>query len=106
MPAIIHYLCARELLPIIEGALAANGYRIDIPRQHGANRITALVMTRGLTTILLTDAADQALAAIEIWGIGQSLAAELLESFPIVLYKPSAISLTALGAAATAAQVG
>jgi len=106
MPALMHYQCQRELLPMVEGALAAHGYRIDLPRQLSANRTTALVMTRGLTTILLTEAPDQALAAIEIWGLGQSVAAQLLESLPIELLKPSSASRPALGGADAGMYVG
>ena len=85
--------------------LRPNGYRIEIPRHPSAGRSTALVMTRGLTTILLFDAPDQALAKIEIWGMGQSLAAQLLESLPIKLYSSSSIALAAFGGADAAAYV-
>jgi hypothetical protein len=106
MSTMTHYLCRRELLPIVEGALAAHGYRIEIARQTGANSTTALVMTRGLTTILLSDAADQALATIEIWGLGQSLAAQLLESLPVDIHRPSPIALRSRGGADGAAYMG
>lgn len=105
MPTITHYACQRELLPMVEGALAAHGYRIEIPRQPSAGRSTALVMTRGLTTILLSDSPDQALAEIEIWGMCQSLAAQLLESLPIKLHRPSLIALAALRGADAMAYV-
>lgn len=97
MPTIIDYVCQRELLPIVEGALADHGYRVEIRGQQQANRMSALIMTRGLTTILMTDAPNQALAAIEIWGLGQAIAAQLLESLPLKLHRPSAVFPTALG---------
>jgi hypothetical protein len=106
MPNIVHYICERELLPSVEGALAANGYRVDIRGQPSANRITALIMTRGLTSILLTDDPNQAQAAIEIWGLGQAIAAQLLESLSLEIHRPLANSLTALNAADLAPYVG
>jgi hypothetical protein len=106
MSTIVHYVCQRELLPMVEGALAAHGYRIEIRGQPSANRTTALVMTHGLTSILLTDVPNQALAAIEIWGLGQSLAAQLLESLSLEVHKPSAVTLTTLSEADAAMYVG
>lgn len=106
MPTIIHYVCQREYLPMVEGALADHGYRVEIRDQQRSNRISALIMTRGLTTILLTDAPNQTLAAIEIWGLGQAIAAQLLESLSLGLYKPSVVSPIALNEAEVAAYVG
>ena len=106
MPNIVHYICEREVLPRVEGALAANGYRVEIRGQPRASRITALIMTRGLTSILLTDDPNQTQAAIEIWGLGQALAAQLLESMSIEIHRPSAGSLTPLIAADLAPYVG
>jgi hypothetical protein len=63
-------------------------------------------MTRGLTSILLAEGPNQALAAIEIWGLGQSLAAQLLESLSLEIHRPSAGLLTPLNAADLAAYVG
>jgi hypothetical protein len=106
MPTIIQYACQRELLPMVEGALTAHGYRVEIRNQQRPNRVSALIMTRGLTTILLTDVPNQALAAIEIWGLGQAIAAQLLESLSLGLYKPSAVSTITLDEAEVAAYVG
>jgi hypothetical protein len=106
MPNIVHYICERELLPRVEGALAANGYRVEIRGQPGASRLTALIMTRGLTSILLTDDPNQAQAAIEIWGLGQALAVQLLESMSLEIRRPSAGSLTLPNAANLAPYVG
>jgi hypothetical protein len=106
MPSIIHYVCQRELLPRVEGALAANGYRVEIRGQPCAHYTTTLIMTRGLTSILLTDGPNQAQAAIEIWGLGQALAAQLLESLSLDVYKPQAVSPATLREADAAMYVG
>jgi hypothetical protein len=106
MPTIIHYVCQREYLPMVEGALTAHGYRVEIRDQQRPNRVSALIMTRGLTTILLTDVPNQALAAIEIWGLGQTIAGQLLESLSLGLYRPSVVSPIALNEAEVAAYVG
>ena len=106
MPKIVHYICEREVLPKVEGALIANGYRVDIRGQPSANRATALIMTRGLTSILLADDPIQAQVAIEIWGLGQALAAQLLESLSLEIHRPSAGLLTPLIAADLAPYVG
>jgi hypothetical protein len=63
-------------------------------------------MTRGLTSILLTDGPNQAQAAIEIWGLGQALAAQLLESLSLELHRPSVGSLVTLSEADVARYVG
>src|SRR5262245_53969654 len=96
MPQIVHYICEREVLSKVEGALIANGYHVEIRGQPNANRTTALIMTRGLTGVMLTDGPNQAQAAIEIWGLGQALAAQLLESLSLKLQRPSAGLVTAL----------
>ena len=85
----IRYACASDMLPVIEAALALNGYRVDIPRQRSIGGASTLVMSQGLTSILL--AADPAsdIGLIEIWGVPQSAAAQLLESLPIDLIKQS-----------------
>jgi hypothetical protein len=83
----IRYACASDMLPLVETALALNGYRVDIPHQRSIGGASALVMSQGLTSILL--AADPAsdLGLIEVWGVPQSPAAQLLESLPIDLIK-------------------
>jgi hypothetical protein len=106
MPTIVHYICEREVLPTVEGALVANGYRVEIRGQPSANRTTALIMTRGLTSVLLTDGPNQAQAAIEIWGLGQALVAQLLESLSLEVRRPSAGSWPSLVAADLAPYVG
>jgi len=83
----IRYTCKAELLPVVEGALAANGYTMDLPAQQHFSGATALVMRCGTTTVLLEHPANSAVDAIEVWGDGQSATANLFESLPIELHK-------------------
>lgn len=92
MPAIVQYVCRHELLPKVESALSAHGYRVEMRGQPSANCTTTLIMTCGLTNVLLAGGPDQAQAAIEISGLGQSLAAQLLESLSLDVHKPSSVS--------------
>jgi hypothetical protein len=86
----IRYSCPSELLPTIENTLAAYGYQIEVPLQHNADGASAMVMTCGLTSVLLAQAPEHATLEIEIWGADQPIAANLLDSLPIPLHKQSA----------------
>ena len=86
----IRYSCSREHLAMIEDSLAAYGYQIEVPLQHNAGGASAMVMTCGLTSVLLAQAPDGATLEIEIWGMDQPIAANLLDSLPIPLHKQSA----------------
>jgi len=83
----IRYACQNELLPIIEAALAAHGYHIEVPLQERSNGTGAMVMTYGLTSVLLAQWPDNATLEIEIWGVAQPIVANLLESLPIPLHR-------------------
>jgi hypothetical protein len=85
----IRYHCWSDLLPIIEAALAAHGYQIEVPLQKRSNGVGTMVMTCGLTSVLLVQRSDNATLEIEIWGVAQPVVAELLESLPIPLHKQS-----------------
>ena len=85
----IRYACASDLLPVVETALALNGYRVDIPRRRYSAGASALVMSQGLTSILLAADSASELGLIEVWGVPQAAAAQLLESLPIDLVKQS-----------------
>ena len=87
MASFILYTCQPELLPIIEAALAANGYTIASPFQRSLSGGSTLVMTSGLATLLLAYTPDHTLAEIEVWGDALAVAMELLESLPFVLTK-------------------
>jgi hypothetical protein len=86
----IRYSCQSELLPTIEGALAAHGYQIEVPLQQNARGASAMVMTLGLSSVLLAQEPTHATLEIEIWGVAQPVAAKLLDSLPIRLHKESA----------------
>ena len=85
----IRYVCASDMLPVVETALALNGYWVDIPRQRSIGGASALVMSQGLTSILLAADSASEIGLIEVWGVPQSAAAQLLESLPIELIKQS-----------------
>jgi len=87
MSYFIRYTCKAELLPVVEGALAANGYTMDLPLEPHFSDTTALVMRRGTTTVLLAHAPNSTVDDIEVWGAGQSATADLFESLPIELHK-------------------
>jgi hypothetical protein len=44
MPHFIRYTCKAELLPVVEGAFAANGYTMDLPAQQHFSGATSLVI--------------------------------------------------------------
>jgi hypothetical protein len=83
----MRYTCKAELLPVVEGALAANGYTMDLSLEPHFSDTTALVMRYGTTIVLLAHAPNSTVDDIEVWGAGQSAAANLFESLPIELHK-------------------
>jgi hypothetical protein len=85
----IRYHCWTDLLPMIEAALAAHGYRIEVPLQKQSNGAGTMVMVNGLASVLLAQWPDNATLEIEIWGVAQPLVANLLESLPIPLHRQS-----------------
>lgn len=87
MSYFIRYTCKAELLPVVEGALAANGYMMDLSLEPHFSDTTAMVMRCGTTTVLLAHAPNSTVDDIEVWGAGQSAAADLFESLPIELHK-------------------
>ena len=94
MTPFIRYTCQPELLPIVEAALAANGYTVASPFQRSLGGETTLVMTSGLVTLLLDSTPSSTLAEIEVWGDALPAAVQLLESLPLVLSRqpgPSSI---------------
>jgi hypothetical protein len=71
---------------MVEGALAAHGYRIELPRQQSAGT-SAMTMTQGLATILLAETRQSELAEVEVYGAARSAAVALLDTLPIGLHK-------------------
>jgi len=95
MSDFIHYMCRAELLPIVEGVLAANGYKIEMPQQQRSSGATALVMQSGTTVVLLEHSSNSDMGEIEVWGAGQSATVNLLELQPIELYRQPPLHLAA-----------
>jgi hypothetical protein len=91
----IRYDCQSELLPMIEAALAAHGYHIEVPLQTNGSGARTMVMTFGLASVLLSLYPDNATLEIEIWGVAQPTVANLLESLPIRLHKQPSGALVA-----------
>jgi hypothetical protein len=87
MPHPIRYICTHELLPVVEAALAAQGYHIDVPMQHSVGGVTAMVMVRGTVSILFSRAPQSTLVELEVSGVAQAAAVQLLESLPVPLAK-------------------
>jgi hypothetical protein len=75
-----HYRCSRDLLPMIEAALATNGYTIAIPYQRSISGAAAMIMANGRTSVLLGYPAQDELAEIEVWDEAQIGTSELLDS--------------------------
>ena len=78
----IRYTCASDLIPVIETALTLAGYQVELPRQRSIGGANALIMSRGLTSILIGDDPSSQRGLIEIWGVQSAAAAQLLEITP------------------------
>ena len=87
MIRIRRYACPSELAPVLEAALAANGYTIEMPYQENSKGDGVLVMTQGAASVLLTQTATSDQCEIDIWGEAQHTAVVLLESLPLNLDK-------------------
>jgi len=87
MVRIRRYACPAELAPVLEAALAANGYTIELPYHENSKGDGALVMTQGAASVLLTQASTSDQCQIDVWGAAQHTAAVLLESLPLNLDK-------------------
>jgi hypothetical protein len=83
----IRYTCASALLPVVEGALAANGYTIETPLQRLVGGDTLLVMMQGDAVVLLAESPHSDLAQVEVYGAAQSAVMVLLETLPIALHR-------------------
>jgi hypothetical protein len=89
----IRYTCKHELLPMIEGALAANGYMVEASMSRQTKTSSLIVMTYGDGGVLLAHNRCGDLAEVDIWGAAQSAASRLLESLPLALEKRSSAAL-------------
>lgn len=86
----IRYTCPAIMLPVIEGAFAANGYLVTTAVHTHPNRMTTVVLQRHATIVLLIGLSHYDTGAIAVWGADQRAATSLLESLPIVLDKQPA----------------
>ena len=89
MAQYIRYDYASDMLPIVETALTLNGYRVEVPRQRTVGGASALVMSQGLTSILIEADPASEFGLIEVWGVPQAPAGQLLASLPIDLIEQS-----------------
>ena len=87
----VRYTCHAALLPVIEGAFAANSYIVDISPRKYPNGASVLVLQRDATIVLLIHLARDPVGEIEIWGSEQSAAISFLESLPIEIRKQSSL---------------
>jgi hypothetical protein len=72
---------------VVAGALAANGYTMDLSLAPQFSATTTLVMRCGTTNVLLAHAPNSTVDDIEVWGAGQRATADVCESLPIALHK-------------------
>jgi hypothetical protein len=68
------------LFSLIETALGANGYAIEIPLQSSANGTIAMIMTCGQASVLIGQRADKDGVELEVWGLAANAAVDILES--------------------------
>ena len=87
----VRYTCHAALLPVIEGAFAANGYTLYMPPYTDPSGTTVLMLRREATMVLLTHLSNYSTGDIEIWGAGQRTAALLLESLPLEVQRQPAL---------------
>jgi hypothetical protein len=87
MPRFTRYTCKSELLPTVEAILAAHGHIITVPPRPAPNGVSAMVMTSGVTSVLLTQTPQYGHAEIEVWGPAQTATVQVLEAAPIQLDK-------------------
>ncbi|MCU0495628.1 MAG: hypothetical protein MUD01_28925 [Chloroflexaceae bacterium] len=81
------YTCPKEMLPMVEAALATHGYTLEslfCPRGSG---IMMVMMSDRDCNVLLSHNKPDELAQIEVWGAAQAAASDLLETLPLALRK-------------------
>lgn len=88
----VSYTCQHELLPVVEAALAANGYTIETPLSRRIHGSSLTIMTRGDGGVLITHNAANELAEIDVWGAAQTAASRLLESLPLPLERQPSVT--------------
>ncbi len=87
------YTCPRELLPVVESALAAEGYVVEAPLERAVGGVRVTVMTRGASIISLHEHAGHDTADINVYKSGAperpAVLDELSRLFPADLGQPS-----------------
>jgi hypothetical protein len=69
-----------DLFSLIETALGANGYTVEIPLQSSVNGTIATIMTCGRASVLIGRRADRDGIELEVWGLAASAAVAILVS--------------------------
>lgn len=87
------YSCPRELLPVVESALAVEGYVVATPPQQFDGGVRVTVMARGAAVIALHEDAARETVQINVYGdaVAGELAVleeELPRLFPSTLGQP------------------
>lgn len=82
-----YYTCRRAMLPTVEAALAADGYRLELPLTKARNGDRITIMTRGAAIVLLAECAQSDLAAVEVLGNSPDAAITLLDELPAGLVR-------------------
>ncbi len=75
------YTCLRELLPVIESALAAEGYVVEAPLNRAVGRTRVTVMSRGDDMISLHEELGRDMADINVYA-GESARLAVLNELP------------------------
>jgi hypothetical protein len=83
----VRYTCPAIMLPVIEGAFAANGYTVAPATHKSVSEMTSIVLQHGATTVLLMQPPNDAICTIVIWGPGERAAVTYLESLPLDLHQ-------------------
>ena len=78
------YTCPRELLPVVESALAAEGYEIAAPLQRAVGGARTTVMTRGAAVITLHEDAGSDMADINVYNKDDQGGLAVLETLPLL----------------------
>jgi hypothetical protein len=84
----LHYTCPRELVPVIESALAAKGYVVELPLQIVAASIRITVMTRGNAVVSLHERGDCDMAEIRFYNHNEPDGLEVMQLLPSLCPPP------------------
>ncbi|NTU79326.1 MAG: hypothetical protein HGA45_07975 [Chloroflexales bacterium] len=76
------YICPRELLPVIESGLAAEGYVVEAPLQRAVGSMRITVMTYGGTVISLHEDLARDMADINVYTNGEPTDLAVLQELP------------------------